>query len=99
MLNTSLGRFRLVALLEGLSFVLLLFVAMPLKYMAGLPLFVKYVGWAHGLLFVLFFMTLAQVYMEHNWSLKKVLWCVVASFIPFGTFVLDYQLLKKETGN
>lgn len=99
MLNTSLGRFRLVALLEGLSFVLLLFVAMPLKYMAGLPLFVKYVGWAHGLLFVLFFITLAQVYMEHSWSIKKILLCVIASFIPFGTFVLDYYLLKKEGSN
>jgi len=99
MINTSLGRFRLVALLEGLSFVLLLFVAMPLKYIAGLPLFVKYVGWAHGLLFVLFFITLAHVYIEHNWSLKKIGWCVLASFIPFGTFVLDSKFLKKEVPN
>jgi integral membrane protein len=96
MLNTSLGRFRLIALLEGLSFVILLFIAMPLKYMAGLPLFVKYVGWAHGLLFVLFFMALAQVYLDHSWSVKKIALCILASFIPFGTFVLDYYLLKNE---
>ena len=99
MLDTSLKRFRLVALLEGVSFILLLFVAMPLKYMVGLPLFVKYVGWAHGLLFVLFFITLAHVYIAHNWSFKKIFWCILASFVPFGTFVLDYQLLKKETPN
>ena len=54
MLKTPLGRFRAVALAEGLSFVVLLFIAMPLKYALGLPLAVKYVGWAHGLLFVLY---------------------------------------------
>jgi integral membrane protein len=96
MLQTSLGRFRLVALLEGISFLLLLFVAMPLKYWANMPLAVKYTGWAHGLLFILFFIALAQVFAEKSWSIKKVLLCVIASFIPFGTFVLDAYLLKKE---
>jgi len=96
MTNTSLGRFRIVALMEGISFILLLFVAMPLKYMAGLPLMVKYVGWAHGLLFILYFLTLIQVYFDRNWSIKKVIWCVLASLFPFGTFVLEVRLLQKE---
>jgi integral membrane protein len=96
MLQTSLGRFRIVALLEGLSFIVLLGVAMPLKYIWGLPLYVKYVGWAHGLLFIAFFFALLQVYGDHHWSWKKVAWCVLASLLPFGTFVLDAQVLRKE---
>jgi integral membrane protein len=96
MLQTSLGRFRLVALLEGLSFIILLGVAMPLKHIWGMPLYVKYVGWAHGLLFIYFFFALLQVYGDHHWSLKKVLWCILASLLPFGTFVLDAKLLRKE---
>ena len=96
MLNTSLGRFRFVALMEGFSFLMLLFIAMPLKYWAGMPLYVKYVGWAHGVLFILFFLTLAQVYADYNWSFKKIFWCVLASFVPFGTLVLDARLLKNE---
>src|SRR5690349_20635048 len=59
--NTSLGRFRAIALLEGLSFVLLLFIAMPLKYLAGMPLGVKMVGWAHGMLFVLYLLFFVEV--------------------------------------
>ncbi len=96
MLESSLGRFRIIALLEGLSFLLLLFVAMPLKYMMGMPLYVKYVGWAHGGLFILFILLLVQVSIEHTWSFKKIAWSFLASLLPFGTFVLDAKLLRKE---
>jgi integral membrane protein len=93
--NTTLGRFRLVAILEGISFLILLLIAMPLKYMAGLPMYVKYVGWAHGVLFILYVIFLTQAWMEYNWKLKKVALAFLASLLPFGTFVLDNQL-KKE---
>ena len=53
----SVNRFRIIAVLEGWSYVLLLFIAMPLKYMFDMPLFVKYLGWAHGALFVAYMFT------------------------------------------
>ena len=96
MLKTPLGRFRAVALLEGLSFVLLLFVAMPLKYLAGMPLAVRVVGLAHGLLFVLFLFTLMEVAIAYRWSLVRVLGAFVSSLLPFGTFVLDARLRREE---
>src|SRR5688572_8570934 len=96
MITTSLGRFRLIALLEGISFLVLLFIAMPIKYLAGAPLMVKYVGWAHGALFILFLLALIPVTIERSWSWKNVGWSFLASLIPFGTFVLDAKLLRKE---
>lgn len=93
---TSLNRFRTVGIYEGISYLLLLGIAMPLKYWAGIPEFVKYVGWAHGALFVLYMVALLQVTLVYRWSFLKVSWAVVASLIPFGTFVLDAQLRKEQ---
>jgi integral membrane protein len=90
--NSALGRFRLVAILEGVSYLILLFIAMPLKYIWQLPLAVKYTGWAHGVLFVLYMVLLLLVWIELKWKFTKVLWAFVASLIPFGTFILDKQL-------
>ena len=95
MLKTSLDRFRLVAFLEGLSFLVLLFVAMPLKYLAGLPQAVRVVGMAHGVLFVAFVLLLLQVAVERGWSLRRVAAAFGASLVPFGTFWLD-RSLKQE---
>ncbi|QSQ21575.1 DUF3817 domain-containing protein [Pyxidicoccus parkwayensis] len=97
MLKTSLGRFRAVALLEGLSFVILLFVAMPLKHLAGMPLAVRVVGLAHGLLFVLFLFTLMEVAIAYRWSFARVAGAFVSSLLPFGTFVLDARLRREES--
>ena len=96
MLKTPLGRFRAVALLEGLSFVVLLFVAMPLKYLAGQPLGVKLVGWAHGVLFMLYLLALLEVWVARRWSLARVAGAFMASLLPFGTFVLDARLRREE---
>lgn len=85
-LKTSEGRFFAVALLEGISFLVLVFIAMPMKYLAGKPELVKQVGMAHGLLFVLFVLTLFQAATENNWGWKKPLIGFVASLLPFGTF-------------
>ncbi|MGD1839783.1 MAG: DUF3817 domain-containing protein [Thermonemataceae bacterium] len=94
--NTPLGRFRLVALLEGISFLLLLGVAMPLKYIWEQPLAVRYVGWAHGLLFILYFFLLVPLAIEQSWPWKKTAWASIAAFLPFGTFVLEKQLQREK---
>lgn len=93
--STALGRFRFIALLEGVSFLVLLCIAMPLKYIAGYNDAVKYTGWAHGVLFVLYIFLLLQVWQQYKWKFGKVVFAFVASLIPFGTFVLDNRL-KKE---
>ena len=96
MLSNPIGRLRLIGLIEGISFLVLLFVAMPLKYAAGIPEAVKYVGWAHGALFVLFILALLQASAETDWSLRKMAGAFIASVVPFGTFVLDRQLKRDE---
>ncbi|CAN5423219.1 DUF3817 domain-containing protein [soil metagenome] len=93
--STALGRFRLIALLEGISFLVLLCIAMPLKYIAGYADAVKYTGWVHGVLFVLYMFLLLQVWKQDKWRFGKVVFAFVASLIPFGTFVLDNRI-KKE---
>lgn len=95
-MQTAIGRLRLVGFIEGISYLVLLLIAMPLKYWAGMPQAVKVVGWAHGLLFVLFILALLQVTLIHKWNLKKAIIAFVASLIPFGTFILDSSLKKEE---
>ena len=87
--------FRLIGVLEGISYLALLLIAMPLKYFFNEPLAVKYVGWAHGVLFVLFELYLIRVWINYKWSFIKAVGAFVASLIPLGTFILDRQL-KKE---
>ena len=69
---------------------------MPLKYWAAFPGPVKYVGWAHGALFVLFCFTLLQVWYVRRWSFLKVAGAFAASLVPFGTFVLDRRVKREE---
>jgi integral membrane protein len=94
-LPPSVRRLLLVGLAEGASFLFLLGVAMPLKYAAGQPLFVKYGGWAHGLLFILFLMAIFQAWAERAISFKQAALAFAASLLPFGPFVLDRQLKKQ----
>lgn len=91
----SLRLFRLVAYIEGLSFVLLVFVAMPLKYWADFPLAVRVLGTVHGALFVAFIVLLARAASELAWPKKR--WAVAfsSSLVPFGTFAFDPSL-KRE---
>ena len=94
MLATPLSRLRLVGLLEGISFLVLLLIAMPLKYAAGQPLAVRYVGMAHGVLFLLYLLALVPVALDHRWSWKTVALAVLASVLPAGPFVFDAKVLK-----
>ena len=97
-MNSPLSRLRIIGFLEGISYLVLLGVAMPLKYLAGLPIAVKYTGWLHGLLFVMFGAALINVWVARKWSFPKVLIAFIASLLPFGTFVLDRQLKKEQDG-
>lgn len=94
-MRTSLGRFRAIALMEGVSYLLLLGVAMPLKYFAGFPEAVLAVGWAHGVLFVLYLVALADVSWARRWRLVKILGAFVASLVPLGAFVLEARLRRE----
>ena len=88
---------RLVGLLEGISFLLLLFVAMPMKYMWGNPILVKYVGMGHGALFVAFLAVLFIVCEKQKWSLKIFLMGLVASILPFAPFLFDRKLKQLQS--
>jgi len=94
--RSSLSILRKIGFAEGLSWLLLLGVAMPLKYMAGEPMPVKIVGWIHGLLFIAFLIQLYRVQSAYRWPLKKTVLGILAAFLPFGTWIFDAQLKKQE---
>ena len=93
-LTTTLGRTRLIAFVEGVSFIIIIFVTMPLKYLAAMPAPIKMVGIAHGLLFVAYILAIIQAKIELGWSWKLFFIAFVASFVPFGTFYLDKKYLQ-----
>lgn len=80
---------RIIAFLEGVSLLLLFFVAMPLKYLWGNPQFIYATGMAHGVLFIGYSLILLWVFIEYKMKFKTALLCFIASFIPFGTFYAD----------
>ena len=88
--------FRMTALAEGVSFLTLLFVAMPMKYFMGMPEVVRVVGAIHGGLFLLYVGLLAMLHVRQRWPVMFSLYALVASVIPFGTFILDKHLREKE---
>jgi integral membrane protein len=94
--RSSLGRLRAIGLLEGLSFIVLLGIAMPLKYLAGMPEMVRVVGMAHGVLFMLFGLAVVQVAVERRWPLTRVVMALAASVLPFGPFIFDARILRRE---
>lgn len=87
-----IGHLRSVALVEGVSFLVLLGVAMPLKYLADLPLAVKIVGWAHGVLFMWLLVALALVKLLGRWTWRESGVVLLAALLPFGPFVIDRRL-------
>ena len=92
---TSLQSFRLIALLEGVSFLLLLGVAMPLKYLADLPTAVRIVGSLHGGLFVAYALAAFWLWRGGQWSTSRAAVAMAVSLVPFGTFVFD-RSVKRE---
>ena len=99
MLKTALGRLRGVALCEGISYLLLLGVAMPLKYMFDTPEAVRIVGMAHGILFVMLVVTLLNAHHKRGWGVTFSSMIFISSLMPFGAFWMDRRLkaLEAET--
>ena len=91
-----LHRFRMVGIAEGISFLVLLLIAMPLKYLLKIEEAVKIVGWIHGGLFIAFiyfaFELMGTLKKNFIWFIKAF----AAAIIPFGTFIFDRQLKKEE---
>lgn len=93
-MNSPVPLLRRLALIEGVSFLILLFIAMPLKYFAGMPMAVKVTGWLHGVLFVLFGLALLRTKLAANWPVGRCALVVVAALLPFGPFVIDRRMVE-----
>ncbi|MEJ0033184.1 MAG: DUF3817 domain-containing protein [Bacteroidota bacterium] len=93
---STIRSLRMIGIAEGFSFLILLLIAMPLKYKFGMPLAVKYVGWAHGLLFILYIIAVVAAIRAMKWGFRGVALALVASLLPAGTFVLDRSLRRRE---
>lgn len=86
--------FRIIALLEGISYILLLGIAVPIKYILNDPTYVKMLGMPHGLLFVAYIILAFVIRTKLNWNSKTMFIVLLASIIPFGTFYVDLKYLK-----
>lgn len=93
--NELLRRFRIVAFAEGVSFLVLLGVAMPLKYLAGEPTMVQIVGLIHGVLFLVYGGMVGVFVSQHGWSIRRAAEAMILSVLPFGTFYLDRRLERE----
>ncbi len=93
-MSKLLPTFRIVALLEGVSYILLLFIATPLKYFADDPQYVRMLGMPHGLLFIAYVVMAVLMSKDMKWDGKTLMIVLVASIIPFGTFYIDKKYLK-----
>jgi integral membrane protein len=94
--NTKIGRLRLIAFLEGISLLILVGIAVPMKYAGNDPSLVKTMGPVHGLLFLLFILNTISVGIEFKWRFMETTWKVLlACIIPFGTFYIDWKILRK----
>ena len=93
-LSTPIARVRTVGRIEGVSFLLLLCVAMPLDRLAGIHLAVKIGGWTHGILFILLAMVTFQAWIDKHLSFKQSCMVAVAAVLPFGPFIIDRRLLQ-----
>ena len=89
-------RFKWISLIEGLSFLILLFIAMPLKYVFDQPLAVTYVGWAHGLLFIIYIYVVFPTASKLKWEFGRTFFALLASVLPLGPFIFDRNLNKSQ---
>lgn len=96
--NRLLKRFCLIALLEGISCVLLFCITMPLKYTMGMEKLSYWTGMAHGVLFIIYAVLLLQAWMYYKWSTGKAGLLFLASLIPFATFWVERKLKREPAG-
>lgn len=88
--------FRIISYLEGISYILLLFIAVPIKYFLEDPSYVKLLGMPHGILFMLYIVLAIVLKTSEKWNFKDLGIILLASIIPFGTFYIDKKYLKKN---
>jgi integral membrane protein len=94
-IDNNIGRFRLIAFLEGISLIILVFIGVPLKYFMDAPTMVEVIGPIHGGLFLLYVLIALRVGFEEGWKFFATTWLVLlASFVPFGTFYIDSKILR-----
>lgn len=93
--SSTLEMFRKVGIAEGISFVLLLGIAMPLKYIWDMPKAVTYMGWAHGVLFIWYIYLAYMASQEYRWPFKWSILAFLAALLPFGPFLFDKVFLKE----
>lgn len=86
--------FRITAFLEGVSYILLLFIATPVKYYLNDPQYVKILGMPHGLLFMGYIVLACMLKKDMQWTSKELVYIILAAIIPFGTFYVDRKYLK-----
>jgi integral membrane protein len=98
LMRSYLGQLRIIGFLEGCSFLILLLVAMPLKYIWAMPQAVKVVGMAHGVLFILYILYSVVVAFQQKWSFWTLTLVVLASFVPIGTFIADAKIFSRAAG-
>ncbi|OUS02897.1 hypothetical protein A9Q86_02280 [Flavobacteriales bacterium 33_180_T64] len=91
-----LNSFRIVALLEGISYILLLFIATPLRHFANEPMYVKLLGMPHGILFLIYIVLAIVVGQSLQWEKKTLAIVLIASVLPFGTFYIEKKYLKNK---
>jgi len=91
----SLKLFRIIAFLEGVSYIFLLFMATPIKYFMDEPKYVKLLGMPHGILFIAYIIFAIIIAANLKWEKKILRNVLLASVIPFGTFYIDYKYLKQ----
>lgn len=94
-MKSRINNLRIIGFIEGVSFVFLLLIAMPLKYYFDLPMAVKITGWIHGVLFVLYILAVLMAIKAMQWNWVSVLIALSASLIPIGTFMLDKSLKRR----
>lgn len=96
MFKNALGHFRFIGLLEGSSLVILLFIAMPLKYWFNMPEAVTVIGTIHGYIFLVYMVAIVYAMIAVKWPFRFTVGAVFSAFIPFGNFVLDNRLKRLE---
>lgn len=96
LLTTNIGRLRIIGLLEGISLLVLIFIAVPFKYMGHYPGMVKTIGPIHGALFLLYVMNTVSVGVEQKWQWATTAKVLLACIIPFGTFYIDRKILRGQ---
>ncbi|MFD1095855.1 DUF3817 domain-containing protein [Salegentibacter chungangensis] len=92
-INKKIKVFKWISILEGLSFLILLFLAMPLKYFFDSPEMVRQVGMAHGILFIAYVLGAFLLYNAMNWKWKEMLIILACSLVPFGPFYVEKRYL------